>query len=286
MKKVIINADDFGLCGAVNEGVIQAHQKGVLTSATLMANTPGFEEACDLAKENQKLGTGVHLNIVRGKPILPPEKVRSLVNGEGRFFPAALRIIGGILWGKILLEEVEREFRAQTEKILEKGIAISHFDSEKHLHSFLPLSKLVIKLGQEYKIKKIRFINESCFSPSPRRWVKSLFLFFSSALMKKKLLRSGMMITDRFYGICNSGKMTALKLRKILKNLGDGVTEIMVHPGFVREELFEVEKVVGSYYINKYREAELQALLDEGVKETIRRENIQLINFHELGNGQ
>ena len=287
MKKVIINADDFGLCHGVNQGIILAHQKGILTSATLMANTPGFEEAVELSQENKKLGVGIHLNIVRGEPLLAADKVKTLLNSEGLFFSSVFLLLRKLVSKKINLQDIEREFRAQIEKTLKAGITPSHFDSEKHIHCFPSIFKIVLKLGKEYGIRKVRYINEYCFSLRNFRTANSFFLSLFCALMKKKVRESGLVITDRFYGICNRGYMSAQKLKKILANLDEATAEIMVHPGYITQELKDLERLVGSYYVNKYRERELEALLDAELKEIVQSQKIQLINFNELkGHGK
>jgi predicted glycoside hydrolase/deacetylase ChbG (UPF0249 family) len=100
--------------------------------------------------------------------------------------------------------------------------------------------------------------------------------------MKEKIIENGVLIPDRSYGICKSGRMSSPGIKKILTNLKDGVTEIVVHPGFMTQELMDLEKKIGSYYINKYREKELKALLDEDLKKIIRDKEISLINFNQL----
>jgi len=282
MKKVIINADDFGLSKGINEGIILAHQKGILTSATLMANMPGFEHAVELAKQNEKLGVGIHLNIVRGQPISTVNKVRSLVNDENYFFSNVFLIIRKLILREINIEEIELEFGAQIEKILNNNIKISHFDSEKHVHSIPSIFKIILKLGKKYNIRRIRYINEYCLSPNLFQSFKSFFASLSCSLMKQRIKESGTLITDRFYGICNSGCISSLKLKKILNNMDDGVTEIMVHPGFMSQELIDIEKKIGSFYINKHREKELNALLDRDLKQIIKNRKISLINFNQL----
>ena len=282
MKKVIINADDFGLVQGVNEGIVKAHQEGILTSATLMANMPGFEEAVVLAGVNPNLGVGVHLNILRGQPVSPTKKVESLLSKELRFIPSVSSLLRRIVWKRINFDEVEREFRAQVEKVLEVGLEPSHIDSEKHIHLIRPLFRIVLKLAKEYKIDKVRFIQEYCVSPRPTQIFKSIFISLSSTSMKKRMVKEGIRSPDNFYGVCDSGLITEAKLRKALRGAKEGVTEIMVHPGFITQEMIELEKQIGPYYINKYREKELNALLDEKLPEVIVDMGIQLINFNHL----
>jgi predicted glycoside hydrolase/deacetylase ChbG (UPF0249 family) len=282
MKKVIVNADDFGLAQGVNEGIIKAHQEGILTSATLMANMPGFDQAVELAGANPELGVGVHLNILRGRPLSLAQKVGSLLSQENRFIPSVSSLLYRMALKKINFDEVEREFRAQVEKVRKAGIHPSHIDSEKHIHLIRPLFRIVLKLAKEYKIDRIRFIQECCISARPGQMFKSIFISLSSSSMTKKMTQEGIRSPDRFYGVCDSGRVTAAKLQQVLQRAREGVLEIMVHPGFITQEMIELEKQMGSYYINKYREKELNALLDERLPEVIADLGIQLINFNHI----
>jgi len=282
MKRVIVNADDYGLARGVNEGIILAHRQGILTSASLMANTPGFEQAVELAKQNANLGVGVHLNILRGVPLSPAQEIRSLLSEEGRFCPDLFRLYRRLKLRKISLAEVEKEMRAQIEKVLTAGIEASHLDSEKHVHLLKPLLRIVLRLGKEYRIPRIRFVQEFCLSTRLLQMGKSAFLSLSCASMKKRLAEEGVRSPDHFRGICGTGRMTAERLEKTLRHLKDGVTEIMVHPGFLSEEMIELEKTVGAYAINRFREQEMKALIDERVKKAVSDQGIRLISFHQL----
>jgi len=162
------------------------------------------------------------------------------------------------------------------------GIHPSHIDSEKHIHLIRPLFRIVLKLAKEYKISKVRFIQENCVSSQPGQMFKSMFISLSSTSMKNKMVQEGVRSPDRFYGVCDSGRITAARLRQALQRAKEGVTEIMVHPGFITQEMIELEKKIGPYYINKYREKELNALLDEKLPEIIADLGIQLINFNHL----
>jgi predicted glycoside hydrolase/deacetylase ChbG (UPF0249 family) len=282
MKKVIINADDFGLVQGVNEGIVKAHRAGILTSATLMANMPGFDQAVNMAGANPELGVGIHLNILRGQPLSPAQKVESLLSKELHFIPSVSSLLYRMSMGKVCFDEIEREFRVQIERILNAGISPSHIDSEKHIHLLRPLFRIVLKLTKEYKINKVRFIQECCVSLRPGQMLKSMFISLSSTSMKKKMAFEGIRSSDRFYGVCDSGRMSGIKLRRILRRVKEGVTEIMVHPGFITQEMIELEKQIGPYYINKHREKELGALLDETLPDVIAEQGIQLINFNHV----
>jgi len=280
MKKIIINADDFGLCAPVNEGIALAHRQGILTSATLMTNTPGFDQAVALARENPTLGVGIHLNIVRGRPLSPPGTIPTLVGRDGRFPAAAGRIIRDLVFGRIKAEEIERELRAQIEKALATGLPLTHLDSEKHMHAVPPVFKIALRLGKEYGFRKIRFIREYAVSRHVGQSLKAAYLSACCGLMKRRVREAGFVITDAFYGICNSGRMSASRLRRIFQSSGEGTAEIGLHPGFQGPELDAVEAEVGRYYINAFREGELQALLDPGLPAAAREADVALVNFN------
>ncbi len=279
MIKVIVNADDFGFCPSVNEGIVLAHREGILTSATLMANAPGFDQAVALSRENPNLGIGVHLNIVRGRPLSDPARISSAVAPDGRFWGSVYKIIRKHYARSIRLADVETEWRAQIEKALRAGIAVTHLDSEKHMHTFPPYFRIALKLAGDFNIRAVRFINERCLSLSPAQNVKSFFIAACCRSMRKTIRNHGIMTVDRFYGVCHSGRMTAPRIRRILERAGEGCSEIMVHPGRLTEELVSLEKEFGSYYINNLREVELGALLDPDLKRVVRERGVRLISY-------
>ncbi|MBM3310283.1 MAG: ChbG/HpnK family deacetylase [Candidatus Aminicenantes bacterium] len=283
MKKAILNADDFGLCRPVNEGIVRAHREGILTSATLMTTTPGFDEAVGLAKDNPRLGVGVHLNLVRGRPLSRPEDIPGLLGADGRFLGRPLRVLRRVVSGRISAGELERELRAQVEKALASGLALTHLDSEKHLHAFPPVFRTVLKVARAYGFRRVRFIRECRLSRHPVQSLKAAFLSACSARMRTELRAEGFVNPGAFYGISNSGRMTVPALRRILERLGEGTSEIMVHPGFETPELFEAENEVGRYYINRFRERELRTLLDPVFPPLVRRLGVELVDFRGIG---
>lgn len=282
IKRVIINADDFGLCEGVNSGIIKAFREGILTSASLMTNTPGFEQAVELARANPSLGVGVHLNLVRGLPLVEPKEIPALVKKNGYFYGSVYPVFSGLLRGKINIEEVEREWRAQIERALGAGLSVTHLDSEKHSHTFPPLFRLTLKLAAEYGICRVRYINERCFVWPPSQMLKAWLIAGWCSREKPHLEGLGIKVVDHFHGLCQAGRVTAQWLKKILKKLRPGSTEIMTHPGFLTEDLLELEKNLGSYYINRRREAELEALISPELKFLVKELDIKLISYRDL----
>src|SRR6266849_6501592 len=111
--RVIVNADDFGLTARVNQGVLEAHTRGILTSASIMAVGQAFEHAARLARATPALDVGVHLTLVEERPLLPRYQIPSLVGPEGRFPRHADRFVLRYFAGRINLLEVRQELAEQ-----------------------------------------------------------------------------------------------------------------------------------------------------------------------------
>jgi Uncharacterized protein conserved in bacteria len=161
VKKLIVNADDFGLHADVNQAIIQGHKLGCITSTSLMPTGTAAEAAAALAKETPTLGVGVHLTLVAERPVLPPEKVPSLVDADGRFFPDHMVFIKKYLMGKIAMAELRAECAAQIERIEDWGLKPTHLDSHQHLHVLPGLFDICLELAEKHRIKKMRLPAEA-----------------------------------------------------------------------------------------------------------------------------
>ena len=146
MKKLIINADDFGYCKGVNYGIVEAHSDGILTSTTMMANMPGFDQAVDLHKQYPGLGIGVHLVLTTGRPLL--KSLKTIVDADGNFRNQAY------YKGSFIIDqqEIHDEWKAQIEKILAAGIQPTHVDTHHHANLFGDFNDIYLKLADEYHL--------------------------------------------------------------------------------------------------------------------------------------
>lgn len=285
MKKLIVNADDFGLSSSVNRGIIECFQKGIVTSTTLMPNMPGFDNAVFLAKQNPDLGMGCHLNIFRGKPILPACEIPSLVNKNGLFF-ASSELVKRIYWRQIKASEVRREFSAQIKKIQGAGIEISHLDSEKHFHCFPIISPIVAELARDFGILKVRLPREKwnlkktaqIFSP---QLYKMRYLASRSRFLVYTYRKSGIKFVDNFYGILYSGKLDQDLFLRFLEIIPDGISELMVHPAYLDQELEQLSRELNIYLL-KSREQELRVLTSSEIIQKVKELNIQLVSYRDL----
>ena len=147
MSKLIVNADDFGYCEAVNYGIISAHRNGIVTSTTIMANMPGFDHAVNLLKENKDIGCGVHMTLSCNKPL--NDNLKSLVDENGMFH----RRINEELINKIDLDEVYYEFCCQIDKVKNSGVEITHLDSHHHVHTISYFKDVIKTIMDKYNLK-------------------------------------------------------------------------------------------------------------------------------------
>jgi hopanoid biosynthesis associated protein HpnK len=285
MKKVIINADDFGLSRSINQGIIELFRNGVLTSASLLVNMPGFKDAVGLIRDNPSLGVGLHINVMRGKPVSSRDQVRSLCQGD-HFRGSLVRLWTLPYIHKGVLREFAVECRAQIEKALSHGIQITHLDSEKHIHIIKPFFKVLLKVGQEYGISKIRCINEIPYlrrDLANKRSLTALYLSWRSMRNKRMLKAHQFHSPDHFYGVANTGRMNLADILEVLSNLKNGTTEIMCHPGYIDDEWQRDPLVRENYYINSARPEEISILLNTKIKGLLQQHDISLMSYKELG---
>ncbi|NGZ05149.1 MAG: ChbG/HpnK family deacetylase [Magnetococcales bacterium] len=279
-KRLIVNADDLGLSVAVNRGILKAHRQGIVTSATLLANGPAFDDAVQRIREAPELGIGVHLNVLRGAPLTDPERLPHLTR-NGRFHLSWSRM--GMVWRPGMAAEIAWEYRAQIERVLAAGIAITHLDGEKHHQQFPPLFRLLRRLLPEYGIRAVRCAPESLtFRFGLTKMVKVAILNTLVRINRASLEATGIRSPDHQAGIAMTGKMTVLALETILSNLPAGVTELCCHPGCMDAEHLLQTADFGSFYIDDLREGELALLTAPDLRRTLALAGIDLIHYADL----
>ncbi len=281
MKQLIINADDFGLHPSINEGIIEGYTKGLITSTTLMAGAPYFDDAIRLAKAHPRLGVGVHLTRVAAEPVADPDTIPTLLDDNRQFYADYGAFIKRYGKGKVSMEEVRREFDAQIARVMESGIAITHFDSHQHLHVLPGIREVAIELAQKYQIHAMRCPAESPFFDGlawqqVKRVIERDGLSFFAWMAKQKMKRAGILAPRAFWGMLYGGQMTEENLLRILPNLRDGVNEIMIHPGASNHVLR------AAFPWQYHWEDEKNAVSSYKVKEYVQQHGIQMISFGEF----
>ncbi|MDF2873786.1 MAG: chbG [Sporomusa sp.] len=278
MKKLIVNADDFGLHENINLGIIAGHTTGCITSTTIMAGGPAFAHAAALAADYRTLGIGVHLTLVGGCPAAEPGQIPSLIDQEGLLcskYPVFLRKICS---AGIRLGDVHRELVAQVRKVLAAGIQVTHLDSHQHLHIVPGIIDIVIDIAREFNIRAIRIPAEPLlffggFRPSAGRIIGRSGLSVLAGLARLKARRARLVVPDHFYGMLAGGSMEKRLLNKIIDNLPEGTSEIMVHPGLD-------DAILNPVFTWDYHwQQELAAVTSPQVADCLKKNNIDLVSF-------
>jgi hopanoid biosynthesis associated protein HpnK len=290
MRRLIVNADDLGMASGVNCAIGEAHARGIVTSASLLANGMAFAEAVELARAMPSLGVGVHLNLTSGRPVARESEVPALVDARGmmRHTPASVGI--GLAAGRVRVVEIERELRAQVEKILAAGIRPTHFDGHHHVHMLPQVFPVAARLAQEHGIGAMRLSVERPVA------LGSLLRRFSAASVLREyaagrvlrivafacdfrgiLHRAGLAAPDYFLGLSHTGHLDSESLLEILYNLPSGTSELMCHPGYADASLAATGTRLAAP-----REKELEALTAPAALEALARLRAERITFGEL----
>jgi hopanoid biosynthesis associated protein HpnK len=280
-KRLIINADDFGLCEGVNKGIVEAHTNGVLTSTTIMVNAPAAKQAVELAKKLPSLGVGVHLNMTNGKPLCHNEGLKLLLNAEGDFALSPGKLaMASLITGKVRAA-VEAELAAQIQWVIDNGLKPTHLDSHKHIHSFPTIFPIVCRLAKRFGIPAIRYTFEPkqvCNLPWPvtdRESRKRASLVRTMAKLNRWQNRS-FFKTDALLGVAHTGSINVNFFRAVSLYNTAVIAEMMAHPGYTYDLDTTTTRLV------RQREIELEALCSEKTKQFFKDARIELLHYGRL----
>ena len=291
MKNLIVNADDLGWSDGVNRGIALAHRKGLVTSTSLLANGRAFSSAIEVARANPELGVGVHLNLSDGPPTADPNQVKGLTNVAGELEASPESLLLRIASRTLELFEVEREWDAQIRKVHDAGISPTHLDGHKHVQMLPGLFEIAVRLAKKHAIRAIRISHEEsklrALLSSGGEQKTSVVLKQGVQARGLKLLardaremadHAGLVATDYFCGIAQTGVMTREGVEQLLRNLPDGTTELMCHPGYADEDLKRsATRLQGS------RQTELEILTDPRIRKLVATQGIRLISYQLMG---
>ncbi|HEY9073257.1 MAG TPA: hopanoid biosynthesis-associated protein HpnK, partial [Desulfobaccales bacterium] len=279
----IFTADDFGLSPALNGAVALAHQHGLLRCASLMAAGPQVEAAFRQARELPNLCLGVHLTLIQGRAVLPPEKIPHLVDNQGRFLHHPVATGWRYFWEPRLLPEIKREMAAQIETVLRADLTPWHLNGHLNLHLHPKIFPLVIDLAREYGIPAVRLAREdwrATLALAPDHPLPKVAQGLIFALLCRRARRraqaAGLLCNDHLFGLLNDGRITETYLLGLVRRLEPGVTEIYCHPGMYADE--ELKRWAPEYQ----RQKELEALLSSRLKYALAAGGVKLSDFREL----
>ena len=285
MRRLIVNADDFGLTSGVNRAIIEGNQSGIVTSATIMANAKATDSAIDLAKAQPGLKTGCHVVLIDGFPLTA--NLSTLTNDSPRFYSSLNSFAAAAVRKQIAAEEIQREAEAQIRKIQSRGVTLTHVDSHKHTHMFPHVLRPVLRAAKACSIRAVRNPFEPLRSwpvgmalGAPGLWLRSAgvmaFQMFA-AEFRRALKEEGMISTDGTVGIAVTGMLDQKKLLRILEALPEGTWELVCHPGYSDSDL----QAAGTR-LTQSREIELSALTSAETKRALVRRQIELISYADL----
>lgn len=239
LSRLIVNADDFGMTSGVNRAIVELHNAGLVTSASLMARAAASEEAMELARSIPTLGVGCHVVLVDGEPVLPPHRVPTLVDRKTGRFPNSLgRFLLRLFAGKIRSAEIEAEAAAQIALLQRKGLRLTHLDSHMHTHVFSSVLRPLLRAGRAAGIRAIRHPFEpewavrAAAGASTTRVASITALRALESSSRRILMREAFVTTDGTIAMAGTGTLDAATLRSLLQKMPSGTWELVTHPGY------------------------------------------------------
>jgi predicted glycoside hydrolase/deacetylase ChbG (UPF0249 family) len=286
MKRLIVNADDFGLTQGVNRAIADCHRHGIVSSATLMATGARLQEAVALAAQMPRLSVGCHVVLVDGTPLLPPNEVRSLLApGTDRFYHSIGEVLRAVTLGRFRADEVEAEAGAQMAKLQEAGVRLSHLDAHKHTHMFPSILRPLLRAAASQGVRAVRNpfeapgvlgLREALGSPAllVRKTETTLLRAALRRGWLKAVRQAGFATTDGSLGVASTGSMSEAALRSMLRRMPEGCWELVCHPGYNDRELAAVRTK-----LRASREVEMRALMNITADELRERYGAELVAF-------
>ena len=287
MRRLIVNADDFGLTQGVNRAIVEAHCHGVVTSSTLMANGQAFDDAVARAKSESRLGIGCHVVLIDGLPIRGTQQTATLSDKkfpDGRFYQSlnsfALRAVGG----RIDADEIEAEVTTQIRKLQAAGVAVSHLDTHKHTHIFPQVLRPLLRAARACGVPAVRNpfgpVRFSILTKYPGLWKRYSQVTVLNQLggrFRESVADAGMLTTDGTVGIVATGAMDQYLFGNIVDSLPEGTWELVCHPGYNDADLANIRT-----RLRESRAEELRVLTSPEAREIAGRSGVQLISYRDL----
>jgi hopanoid biosynthesis associated protein HpnK len=281
MTQVILNADDFGRSASVNAAVMQAHLEGVLTSASLMIAGDAVEEAVILARETPTLAVGLHVVVVSGRATLPAREIPHLADNSGRFSDDPFRIGLYYFLSNTAQRELARELEAQFDRFVATGLPLSHVDSHLHMHIHPTVFNLLLPLAERYGAHGLRLPRDDLWLglsyDRQRAGTKATWAIVFGLLCRwclGRLRNRRLAVTDRVYGLMQTGHMQEAYVLRLLHRLHVPTAELYFHPSIVAEG-----EALGP------NPGDLATLLSPAVRQTIEERGLSLTTYPTLREG-
>jgi hopanoid biosynthesis associated protein HpnK len=270
-RRLVVNADDFGRSSSVNHAVLQAHRDGILTTASLMVNEPGCDEAVAMARENPRLGVGLHLGFSHGHSALPPEKIPGLVNARGEFSNRAGPTGFRYFLRRGLHEQLRRELHAQFEKFRATGLPLDHVNGHLHFHLHPVIFRILMADASRLGIRRMRLTRDPFWLNARLAgggWLyrinHAIIFGLLAARSRPWLDRQKIQYARNVFGLLQNGRVDEAYVERLLSRLPPGDSELYSHPS-----------------LDEFKR-EYEALISPRIRQLINEQGIQLIRYQDL----
>jgi chitin disaccharide deacetylase len=302
VRRLIVNADDFGLTAGVNRAIVETHTAGVVSSTTLMANGPAFEDAVAAARSAPNLSVGCHVVLVDGTPVAPAGALDTLVAVRSaepeKFYSSLSAFSARAMLGGFDRDQLVEEVTAQIRKIQATGLKVTHLDTHKHAHVFPEILGALLRAARICGVRAIRnpivpvkALPARLFKGKPQLWkrygqVRMLHTFSRQFLQRTK--RAGLLTPNGVLGVIETGSLSsdnhsdnhndnASLLRQTLAGLPEGTWEFVCHPGYCDSDLRAVHT-----RLLESRDQERLLLTSEALRQFLEEQKIQVIGYREF----
>ena len=270
-RRLFVNADDFGSYDSINQAVLRAHREGILTTASLMVNEPAADEAVRLARENPRLGVGLHLALVCGATALPRERIPNLAGEGGRFSDQPAAAGWRYFFSARCKEELRAEIEAQVARFQATGLPLDHVNGHLHLHLHPVVFGILMDNAERWGIRAMRltrdpfFLNARLVSGNWAYRISHAVIYVMLARRARRALaRKNIRHTAAVFGLLQNARVDAAYVKKLLPRLPAGDSELYSHPS-----------------LDQFSH-ELDALLDPAIRNLSQQLGIQLIRYQDL----
>lgn len=290
MRRLIVNADDFGFTSGINRAIVEAHTYGIVTSSTLMASGRAFEEAAHLAASVPRLSVGCHVVLIDGAPVLGADRLPSITtsNSNGSRFRDGLKSFAvRALAGRLNPHEIEIEACAQIRKLQSAGLSVSHVDTHKHTHLFPAVLRPLLRAARACGVRAVRNpfgpskpLKSSALLARPGLWTRYAevrILRTLAAKFREAAKREGFVTPDGTLGVVVTGALDEKLFRGIAAIIPEGTWEFVCHPGYNDADLASART-----RLRQSRETELRVLTMPEARQLLLEEGIALISYRDL----
>ena len=286
MRRLIVNADDFGLTSGVNRAIVEAHKGGIVTSATMMANGSALSEALALTSTTPRLSVGCHVVLVDGAPVADRKQIGSLLgaNGTQNFRTSLSSFALQCRYGRLIPDQIECEAASQIRKLQVAGLSISHLDTHKHTHFFPQVLEPLLRAAKACGVRALRNpiepISLARVAGHPvlwKRWAQVRVLNWAARRFRSMVQDAGMHTPDGSLGVVATGTMDEPTLSALIRHMPEGTWELVCHPGYDDEDL-----AGAGTRLRAERVRELELLKSPAIREQLENHEIELISYRDL----